>query len=102
LRQTKDNPEDFKMSKLVIRTALIAGAALAVSACNRHPTVNNIATNDLSVNMTMSAPANDASAIESVTNTTTTTTTTNTTSNASRDAGAGVSTNNVESNTVGM
>ena len=90
------------MPKLVIRTALIAGAALAVSACNRHPTVNNITTNDLSANMTMSAPANDASAIESVTNTTTTTTTTNTTTNATRDAGRGVSTNTVESNTVGM
>ena len=90
------------MPKLVIRTALIAGAALAVSACHRHPTVTNVTTNDLNANMTMSAPANDASAIESVTNTTTTTTTTNTTSNRSRDAGAGVSTNNVESNTVGM
>ena len=90
------------MTKLVIRTAMIAGAALAVSACNRHPTVNNIATNDLSVNMSMSAPANDASAVESVSNSTTTTTTTNTTTNTTRDTGAGTSTNNVESNTVGM
>jgi len=90
------------MRKLFIRTALIAGAALTVSACNRHPTVNNITTNDLSANMTMGAPANDASAVESVSNSTTTTTTTNTTTNTTRDTGAGTSTNNVESNTVGM
>src|SRR4051812_36409533 len=89
------------MRKLIIQTALIVGATLALSACNRHPTVTNIGANDLSANMTMSAPANDASAMESVTNTTTTTTT-NTTTNTTRDTGAGVSTNNVESNTVGM
>ena len=90
------------MPKLVIRTALIAGAALAVSACNRHPTVTNVTTNDLGANMSMSRPANDASAVESVTNSTTTTSTTNMTTNTTRDPGAGVSTNNVESNTVGM
>jgi hypothetical protein len=91
------------MRKLFIRTALIAGAALSVSACNRHPTVNNITTNDLGANMSMGAPANDASAVESVSNSsTTTTTTTNMTTNATRDTGAGTSTNNVESNTVGM
>ena len=90
------------MRKLFIRTALIAGAALTVSACNRHPTVNNITTNDLGANMSMGAPANDASAVESVSNSSTTTTTTNTTSNTTRDTGAGTSVNNVESNTVGM
>jgi len=90
------------MRHLVTRTALVAGALLALSACNRHPTVNNITANDLSANMSMTAPGNDASAMESVTNTTTTTTTTNTTTNTTRDPGAGVSTNNVESNTVGM
>jgi hypothetical protein len=91
------------MRKLFIRTALLAGAALSASACNRHPTVNNVTTNDLGANMSMSAPANDASAVESVSNaSTTTTTTTNTTTNTTRDTGAGTSTNNVESNTVGM
>ena len=89
------------MGKLIARTALFAGAALALSACNRHPTITNVTTNDLNANMSMGAPANDASAMESVTNTTTTTTT-NTTTNTTRDTGAGVSTNNVESNTVGM
>ena len=90
------------MRKLFIRTALIAGAALTVSACNRHPTVNNITTNDLSANMSMTAPANDASAMESVANTTQAAPASNSASNSSRDTGAGVSTNNVESNTLGM
>jgi len=89
------------MRKPVIHTALLAGAVLALAGCNRHPTVNNVTTNDLSANMSMTAPANDASAMETVTNTTTTTTT-NTTTNSTRDTGAGTSTNNVESNTVGM
>jgi hypothetical protein len=94
--------EDPKMRKLVIRTALIAGAALAVSACNRHPTVNNITANDLNANMSMGAPANDASAMESVTNTAEPAPAANSAANSTRDTGAGVSTNNVESNTVGM
>jgi hypothetical protein len=90
------------MRKLAINTALIAGAALAVSACNRHPTVNNVTANDLNANMTMSAPANDASAMESVRNTTQSAAPANSSGNSTRDTGAGVSTNNVESNTVGM
>jgi hypothetical protein len=91
------------MRKLFIRTALIAGAALSVSACNRHPTVNNSAANDLGANMTMGAPANDASAIESVSNNVQPTApVSNSASNTTRDTGAGTSTNNVESNTVGM
>jgi hypothetical protein len=91
------------MRSLVIRTALVAGALLALSACNRHPTVNNITTNDLSANMSMTAPANDASAMESVSNTAQPAApASNSASNSTRDTGAGVSTNNVESNTVGM
>jgi hypothetical protein len=91
------------MRKLIVRTALIAGAALAVSACNRHPTVNNITANDLNANMTMGAPANDASAMESVTNTPEPAApAANSAGNSTRDPGAGVSANNVESNTLGM
>jgi hypothetical protein len=91
------------MRKLFIRTALIAGAALTVSACNRHPTVNNITTNDLGANMSMSAPANDASAVESVRNNVQPAAPiSNSAGNTTRDTGAGTSTNNVESNTVGM
>ena len=95
--------EDFSMRKLIIRTALIAGAALAVSACNRHPTVNNVTANDLGANMEMGAPANDASAMESVTNAVPPAAPAANSSNSSTtDTGAGTSTNNVESNTVGM
>jgi hypothetical protein len=95
--------EDSHMRKLIVRTALIAGAALAVSACHRHPTVNNITANDLNANMTMGAPANDASAMESVTNTAEPAVpAANSAGNSTHDSGAGVSTNNVESNTVGM
>lgn len=92
------------MRKLIIRTALIAGAALAVSACNRHPTVNNVTANDLGANMEMGAPANDASAMESVTNAVPPAApVANSASNSSTtDTGAGTSANNVEANTVGM
>lgn len=92
------------MRNLFIRTALIAGATLAISACNRQPTVTNITTNDLDANMTMTAPANDASAIESVSNNVqpAAPVENSSTSNSSRDSGASTSTNNVESNTVGM
>ena len=90
------------MRKLIIRTALIAGAALAVSACNRNPTVNNVTANDLGANMTMGAPANDASAMESVTNAVPPAAAANSSGNTTTDTGAGTSTNNVESNTLGM
>jgi hypothetical protein len=92
------------MRKPIINTALIAGAALAVSACNRNPTVNNVTANDLNANMTMGAPANDASAIESVTNAVPPAPPAANSANNSTDTdpGRGTSTNNVESNTVGM
>ena len=92
------------MRNLIIRTALIAGATLTISACNRQPTVTNVTTNDLDANMTMTAPANDASAIESVSNNVqpVAPVENSSTSNTSRDSGASTSTNNVESNTVGM
>jgi hypothetical protein len=96
--------EDFNMRKLVIRTALIAGAALSVSACNRQTTVNNVTANDLGANMEMGAPANDASAMESVTNAVPPAPAANSAANSTTDTdpGRGTSTNNVESNTVGM
>jgi hypothetical protein len=92
------------MRKLIIRTALVAGAALAVSACDSQPKVSNISANDVGANMATSAPANDASAMESVTNAAPPAApAANTTGNGSTsDTGAGSSTNNVESNTVGM
>jgi len=93
------------MRTLIIRSALVAGAALSVSACNRHPTVNNITTNDLGANMTIGAPANDASAMESVTNAAppiVPVESNSANSSTVADPGRGSSTNNVESNTVGM
>jgi hypothetical protein len=92
------------MRKL-ITVAMIAGAALAVSACKRQPAVNNVTANDLSANMSMTAPANDASAVESVRNSAPAATNNMSNSSANNsvaDPGRGVSTNNVESNTVGM
>ena len=52
----------------LIKFTLFAGAALAVSACNRGtPAVNNAA-NDVGFNESLAVPGNDASAIESVQN----------------------------------
>jgi len=91
------------MRKLIIQTALIAGAALAVSACDSSPKVNNITANDVGANMTMGAPANDASAMESVTNAAPPAApAANSASNSTTDTPPTPSTNNVESNTVGM
>lgn len=52
----------------LVRFALLAGAALAVSGCNRSaPAANNVA-NEVVDNGSLVAPGNDASAMESVTN----------------------------------
>lgn len=89
-----------------IKIALAAVMTLAIAACDRGAApANNTAANEVDANMTMSAPANDASAMESVTNTTTTTTTTTTNDTGTTDgtnAGGDTGGNNVESNTVGM
>lgn len=53
----------------VAKTAIIAGAALAVAACGgRQAAVNNAAANDLDANMSFGSPGNDASAMESAAN----------------------------------
>ena len=90
-----------------IKIALAASMTLAMTACDRGAApANNTAANELDANMTMSEPANDASAMESTTNVSepvaplpagNTSGTTNGT-NVGGDAGG----NNVESNTVGM
>lgn len=52
----------------LIQFALLAGATLAVSACNRSaPAANNVA-NEVVDNGSLAVPGNDASAMESVTN----------------------------------
>jgi hypothetical protein len=93
------------MRTLILRTALVAGAALAVAGCNRADTAtNNVAANELDANMTMGEPANDASAMESVANTAEPAepAMTNNSSDSGSDTGGDTGGNNVESNTLGM
>jgi hypothetical protein len=52
----------------LIKFALLAGAALAVSGCNRGAAPANNAANEVVDNGSLAVPGNDASAIESVTN----------------------------------
>jgi hypothetical protein len=89
------------MRSLIIRTALIAGAALSVTACDRgNKAANNVIANEADANATLSAPANDASAVESATNASE-----RIAPPINNNAGATTpppSVNNVESNTVGM
>jgi hypothetical protein len=94
------------MRKMIVTAAAIAAAALAVSACKRQATVTNISNSDLGANMMTTAPGNDASAMESVTNSARTPpppppVTSNSAANTSSSA-APPRTNNVESNTLGM
>lgn len=51
-----------------VKFALVAGAALAASGCNRSAPVANNAAGEITDNGALSAPGNDASAMESVTN----------------------------------
>jgi len=52
----------------LVKVALLAGAALAVSGCNRGAPAANNAANEVVDNGSLAVPGNDASAIESVTN----------------------------------
>lgn len=89
------------MRKLMNRTAMIACAALAVAGCDRgNKAANNVSANELDANMTLTAPANDASAVESATNLAEPPARAATNS-AGSDAPP-PSVNNVEANTVGM
>jgi len=82
----------------------IAGAALALASCGETATVNNAASNELDANMTMEAPANDASAMEATTNATEAApAATNEAGNATGETSGGdTGGNNVESNVSGM
>jgi hypothetical protein len=93
--------------RTTIKIALAAGTILAMAACDRGAApANNAAANELDANMTMSEPANDASAMESATNTAEpvaplpagNASGTSDGTNVGGDSGG----NNVESNTVGM
>ncbi|MEA3029063.1 MAG: hypothetical protein QOG13_388 [Sphingomonadales bacterium] len=88
------------MRNLIIRTAMIACAALALAGCGRgNKAANNVSTNELDANMTLTAPANDASAVESATNLAEPAAPP--ANNTGTDAPP-PSVNNVEANTVGM
>ena len=89
----------------LIKFALLAGTALAISGCNRQaPAVNN--SFEVGLNESLEAPGNDASAVESVANTPLPPPPA-TESNASNTAAPDTapppsSTPNVESNVAGM
>ena len=89
----------------LIKFALLAGAALAVSGCNRGTTAANNAAGEVVDNGSLEMPGNDASAIESVTNAPLPPppAETNATNSATPDtAPPPPSTPNVESNVAGM
>jgi outer membrane murein-binding lipoprotein Lpp len=87
-----------------LNLAIIAGTAIALAACNNNNAVNNVASNELDANMTVEAPANDASAMESTSNATETApATTNESANTTGETSGGdTGGNNVESNVSGM
>ena len=86
-----------------VKAALAAGAALALAACSGGTAVNNVAGNELEANASFEELGNDASAMETVTNTPETAVPIdNAADDASDDAGAEPGGNNVESNTLGM
>ena len=87
----------------LIKFALLAGAALAVSGCNRSaPAANNTA-NEI-VDNSLETPGNDASAVESVANAPLPPppAETNSAGNAATTAPPPPTTPNVESNVAGM
>jgi hypothetical protein len=88
------------MHILIVRTAMVACAALAIAGCGRgNKAANNVSANELDANMTLTAPANDASAVESATNLA------EPAAPPANSAGTDSpppSVNNVEANTVGM
>ena len=90
------------MRTLILKTALIAGAALIVTGCSRGEAPANNVSNELDANMTMSEPANDASAMESATNLAEPAAPAANTTDTGSDTGGDTGGNNVESNTVGM
>ena len=53
----------------LIKFALLAGTALAISGCNRQAPAANNAASEVGLNESLEAPGNDASAVESVANT---------------------------------
>jgi hypothetical protein len=103
VRSARSKQKEGKMRHL-IKFALLAGAALAVSGCNRGAPAASNAAGEVVDNGALEMPGNDASAIESVTNTPLPPPAdTNATNSATPDtAPPPPSTPNVESNVAGM
>jgi hypothetical protein len=104
VRSLRSKQKEIYMRHL-IKFALLAGAALAVSGCNRGaPAANNMA-GEVVDNGALEMPGNDASAVESITNAPLPPppADTNATNSAAPDtAPPPPSTPNVESNVAGM
>jgi hypothetical protein len=104
-KSTGNRRRDFMLHlNFTVKAATIAGAALALAACNGQSSVENAASNDLDANMTVEEPANDASAMESATNAAETAPATdaNATDASGQTSGGDTGGNNVESNVSGM
>jgi hypothetical protein len=93
----------MRVSTLTVRLALVAGAALAVAGCGSRPAATNTAANAASVANDLSAPMNDASAVETVSNASTAPAPSNMTNPADTAPIAPPSGNSqVQSNVAGM
>jgi hypothetical protein len=89
------------MRTLIIKAGLVAGVAVSLAACNSgNKAANNSIVNEIDANVLLTAPGNDASAVESVTNTQPAAPAPP--SNAAEPGPPPSSGNNVEANTVGM
>ena len=89
----------------LLKFALLAGTALAVSGCNRQAPAANNAANEVGLNESLAVPGNDASAMESVANAPLPPAPTESnaaTANTAEPAPPPPSTPNVESNVAGM
>lgn len=87
----------------LIKFALLAGAALAVSGCNRGAPATNNAANEIPDNGSLATPGNDASTVESLGNAPAPVRETNAVNTvAPETAPPPPSTPNVESNVAGM
>lgn len=89
----------------LLKFALLAGTALAISGCNRSTPAANNATGEVGLNESLAMPGNDASAVESVANAPLPPPPAETNSPAANTAEPGPpppSTPNVESNVAGM
>lgn len=92
----------MRVSTISVRLALVAGAALAVAACGSRPAATNSATNAASIANDLSAPMNDASALETTANASTMPAPSNVSNSADTGPVPPAGNSSVESNVAGM